>query len=85
MFNKEYQFNLNQIAELLQFPYGEGVICETHLDTDWVHEFGQLWEKLTGNLADNFEGNNVTHVHNPTTCYFSPIFDTHYFGLGEQE
>ena len=38
MFNKEYQFNLKRSAELLQFLYGEGVICETPLDIDWVHE-----------------------------------------------
>ena len=42
MFNKEYQLNLNQIADLLQFLYGEDVICETRLDTNWVHKFGHL-------------------------------------------
>lgn len=40
MFNKEYEFNLNQMADLLLFPHGEGVISETPLDTDWPHEFG---------------------------------------------
>lgn len=42
MFNKKYQFSLNQIADLLRFPYGGGVICETPEDTDWAQEFGHL-------------------------------------------
>lgn len=40
MFNREYQFNQNDIDDLLHFPYGGGVICETLLDTEWAHEFG---------------------------------------------
>lgn len=40
MFKKEYEFNLNQMANLLHFPHGEGVYCETPLDTDCPHEVG---------------------------------------------
>lgn len=68
--------------DMLQIPYGKGVICETLLDTDWVHEVGQLWEHLIGNCVDSFEDNNATHVHNSTIRYF-PNFGTHYFCLGE--
>lgn len=32
-----------------------------------------FWEKLIGNRADSFEGNNVTHIHNPTIRYFRQI------------
>lgn len=42
MFNKEYEFNLVQMDDLLHFPHIEGVICETPLDTDWPHEVGPL-------------------------------------------
>lgn len=34
MFHKEYTNDQNAIADLLHFPYGEGVVCETPLDTD---------------------------------------------------
>lgn len=40
MFNREYEFNIDQIAKILQFPYEEGVICETSLDNDMILEFG---------------------------------------------
>lgn len=80
MFNKEYQFSLDQIADLLQFPYGESVICETPLDTNWAHEFDHFWEQLAGNLVDSFEGNNATHVHNPTIIYFCQILAYSIFG-----
>lgn len=73
MFNKEYDFNLDQMTDLLQFPHGEGVICETHLDKDWVHEVGPLWEQLTGNRAASFEGNKTTQIHNLAVCYFRQI------------
>lgn len=49
MFNREYEFNLNQMTDLLQFPHIEGVICETPLDTNWPHVVGPFWEQLTGN------------------------------------
>lgn len=54
MFNKEYEFILNQMDDLLQFPHGEGVICEIPLDTNWPHEFGTFWEQLTSNQTDSF-------------------------------
>lgn len=43
MCNREYQFSQNYIADMLQFPYGEGVVCETPLVTDWAHKFGHFW------------------------------------------
>lgn len=73
MFHKEYTYDQNAITDMLHFPYGEGVICETPLDIDWVLKFGSFEEQLMGNLADSFEGNNATHVPNPTIRYFRQI------------
>lgn len=39
MFYKEYTYDQNAIADMLHFPYGEGVVCETPLDIDLVLEF----------------------------------------------
>lgn len=80
MFNREYQYNQDDIADMLHFPHGGGVVCETPLDAEWAHEFGRFGEQLIGNLADSFEGNNVTHVHNPTIRYFRKILAYSMFG-----
>lgn len=73
MFHKEYTFDHNVIFDMFHFTYGEGVVCETPLDTDWVYEVRIFLEQLTGSLADSFEGNNATHIHNPTIRYFFQI------------
>lgn len=36
MFNMEYAYITDQLEGLLGFPHGEGVLCETPLDTDWA-------------------------------------------------
>lgn len=35
MFNEEYEYSTNQLAELLHISYGEGVLCEAPFETDW--------------------------------------------------
>lgn len=70
MFNIEYEFNLDQMSDMLQFPHEEGVISETPLDIDSVHEVGPFWEQLTRNRSNSFKGNNATQVHNPAIHYF---------------
>lgn len=54
IFNREYQFNQNDIVDLLNFLHGDDVVYETHLDTEWAHEFVRFWKQLIGNLANSF-------------------------------
>lgn len=73
MFNKEYAYSTDQIAEMLNFPYGEAVICETPLEPDWVHNIGEFWKQLTGYDTDSFEGNVTSQIHNLAIRYFHRI------------
>lgn len=56
MFNKEYSYSTDQIVEMLNFTYGEGDICETPLEIDWVHNICEFWKQLSGYATDSFEG-----------------------------
>lgn len=57
MFNVEYEYTTNQIAELLRLPHGEGVPCEAPIETDWAFEAGTFWQELTSFSMNTFEGN----------------------------
>lgn len=73
MFNREYKFSNDQIADMLQFLYGDGVVCEAPLDIDRVLELGNYWELLTSHITDSFKGNIEIHIHNSTIYYFRQI------------
>lgn len=70
MFNMEYKYTSDQIAELLTFPYGEGVPCEAPIETDWAFEAGTFWHELIGFSTNTFEGNLASEIHNPVICVF---------------
>lgn len=39
LFNVEYAFSFDQLADLLQFPYGDDVVCEVPDIDGWQHAF----------------------------------------------
>lgn len=73
MFNREFKYSTDRLVDLLNIPYGEGVIYETPLDTDEVNNFGEFWEQLTRHNATSFDGNVASSIHNSAICYFQKM------------
>lgn len=80
MFNVEYQYTTYELAGLLEFPYGEGALCETPLDSEWSSEAFEFWRKLTGLDTDSFEGNLASSIHNPPIHVFRYLLACIIFG-----
>lgn len=73
MFNVEYAYTTDQLGGLLGFPHGEGVLCETPLDTSWAVEAYQFWRDLIGLTIDSFKGNLTSNINNPTQHVFRKL------------
>lgn len=73
MFNREFAYSTDQLVELLNFPYGEWVIYEAPLDTDWVYNVGHFWKRLIGYATNSFKGNVASQIHNSIIRYFRQI------------
>ncbi|MCH98328.1 hypothetical protein A2U01_0019328, partial [Trifolium medium] len=48
MFNEEYDFDFNDLADLLHSPHGNSVVCEVPENERWFTSFTQFWRGLTG-------------------------------------
>lgn len=70
LFNRDYEFQQDQIADQLWFQRQADIPCEVPQWGPWYTEFDHLWEWLTRDFAFDMEGEKSSHIHNPTICYF---------------
>lgn len=75
MFNCEYEYTIDALADLLGFPFEEGAICEAPLETNWKLKSFQSWRDLTGHTISSFEGNLASIIQNPTIRVFRHLLD----------
>lgn len=80
MFNKEYEFSQDHIADLLHFTHGDGIACEGLLEGEWKIEVFRFWEQLTSEATSDWEGLKSTSIHNPTMRYLHRILANTIFG-----
>lgn len=70
IFNLEYEYITDQIADLLEFPHCEGIPYEAPLEPKCGNEACLCWRDITGFVAYSFESNHDSKIHNPATRYF---------------
>ncbi|KAI5403248.1 hypothetical protein KIW84_050721 [Lathyrus oleraceus] len=81
MFNTEYSLSQNQLSTMLQFPIEGQVYPRIPPNLNWntVAAF-DLFRKISGVDANNWEELLVSHIHNPTIRYFIRILQNTVFG-----
>ncbi|KAI5432053.1 hypothetical protein KIW84_035983 [Lathyrus oleraceus] len=81
MFNTEYSLSQNQLSTMLQFPIEGQVYPRIPPNLNWntVAAF-DLFRKISGVDAKNWEELLISHIHNPTIRYFIRILQNTVFG-----
>lgn len=83
MFNRNYVFSQDKITDMLQFPPAPDIPCELPLVGPFTHDFGLLWQRLTGDIAHDKEGKTSPCIHNPAIHYFQKILANNIFSRGD--
>ncbi|KAI5401167.1 hypothetical protein KIW84_065857 [Lathyrus oleraceus] len=81
MFNTEYSLSQNQLSTMLQFPIEGQVYPRIPPNLNWntIAAF-DLFRKISGVDANNWEELLVSNIHNPTIRYFIRILQNTGFG-----
>ena len=80
MFGQNYTYSQDQMANIFQFPHGDGFACEAPLESDWQSDGFGFWHQLTGKTTTTWEGLRATTIHNPAIRYLHRILTNTIFG-----
>lgn len=80
MFNRTYNINQDQMADLLSFSHGDEFACQHPLESEWESSALDFWQKLTGKTTTEWEGLKAIPMQNLAIRYLHHILASIIFG-----
>lgn len=80
MFNRDYTFSQDHMANIFSFPHGYEYTCQTPIESEWRSNALDFWRQLTGKTTTDWEGLKATAIQNPSIRYLHHILANTIFG-----
>ncbi|KAI5388012.1 hypothetical protein KIW84_073922 [Lathyrus oleraceus] len=80
MFNRDYTFSQDHMANIFSFPHGDEYACKAPLESEWEASALDFWRQLTGKTTTDWEGLKATAIQNPVIRYLHRILANTIFG-----
>ncbi|KAI5444134.1 hypothetical protein KIW84_012664 [Lathyrus oleraceus] len=80
MFNRDYTYSQDQMANIFSFPHGDEYTCQAPLEREWESSALDFWRQLIGKTTTDWEGLKAIIIQNPTIRYLHRILASTIFG-----